>query len=183
MTGSPRLIADIARLWSITSTIILHEPLEVPRLPQNRHQLPFQGFPKRTKTGNETMYTLEFQLSYVPKHLHHPVISVALGKRSNKHLQRLQLLTTLSYIPRCGEEPVPATLRLLFAGFNNSQHQDAKHACADVAEEADPSLLFQQAGSAEERRTVVTVALRAKVARALGVTVEVDAEKMFAECT
>jgi hypothetical protein len=111
------------------------------------------------------MYTLEFQLSHVPKHLHHPVISVALGMCSNKHPQRLQPLTTLSYIPRCGEEPVPATLWPLFA------------------EEADHSLLFRRAGSAEERRTVVTVALRAKVARALGVTVEVDAEKTLAECT
>jgi aryl carrier-like protein len=81
-----------------------------------------------------------------------------------------------------GEEPVPATLRPLFAGFNNSRHQDATRARADVAEETDPSLLFQQAGSAEERRAVMTVALRAKVARALGVTVEdVDAEKTLAD--
>jgi acyl carrier protein len=77
-----------------------------------------------------------------------------------------------------GEEPVPATLRPLFAGFNNSRHQDAGRAQTDITEEADPSLLFQQAGSAEERSAVVTVALGAKVARALGVTADnVDPEK------
>ncbi|KAH8595154.1 hypothetical protein B0O99DRAFT_512401, partial [Bisporella sp. PMI_857] len=45
---------------------------------------PFQGFLKRTKIRNETTYNLEFQLSHVPEHLHLPVLSVALGIRSNK---------------------------------------------------------------------------------------------------
>jgi hypothetical protein len=45
---------------------------------------PFQGFLKRTKIGNETTYNLEFQLSHIPEHLHLPVLSEALGMRSNK---------------------------------------------------------------------------------------------------
>jgi hypothetical protein len=45
---------------------------------------PFQGFLKRTRIGNETTYNLEFQLSHVPEHLHLPVLSEALGMRSNK---------------------------------------------------------------------------------------------------
>jgi hypothetical protein len=47
---------------------------------------PFQGFLKRTKIGNETTYNLEFQLSYAPEHLHLPVLSEALGIRSNKEM-------------------------------------------------------------------------------------------------
>ena len=45
---------------------------------------PFQGFLKRTKIGNETTYNLEFQLLHIPEHLHLPVLSDALGMRSNK---------------------------------------------------------------------------------------------------
>lgn len=45
---------------------------------------PFQGFLKRTKIGNETTYNLEFQLLYIPEHL--PVLSEALGMRSNKEM-------------------------------------------------------------------------------------------------
>ncbi|CZR65235.1 uncharacterized protein PAC_15135 [Phialocephala subalpina] len=45
---------------------------------------PFQGFLKRTRIGNETTYNLEFQLPHVPEHLHLPVLSEALGMRSNK---------------------------------------------------------------------------------------------------
>ena len=44
----------------------------------------FQGFLKRTRIRNETTYNLEFQLSHVPKHLHLPVLSEALGMHSNK---------------------------------------------------------------------------------------------------
>ena len=82
-----------------------------------------------------------------------------------------------------GEEPVPATLRPLYAGFlNNSRHQDDGCARANAAHETDPSRLFKQACSAEERRAIVTLALRTKVARALGVTVDdVDAEKTLPE--
>jgi aryl carrier-like protein len=108
----------------------------------------------------------------------------ALPPLDETHSQLLIGARTAGDYTARGEEPVPATLRPLFAGFNinNSRHQDARRARADVAEGADPSLLFQQAGSAEERRAVVTVALRAKVARALGVTVEdVDAEKTLAD--
>jgi hypothetical protein len=47
---------------------------------------PFQGFLKRTKIGNETTYNLEFQLSHIPEHLHLPVLSEALGMRSNKEM-------------------------------------------------------------------------------------------------
>jgi aryl carrier-like protein len=110
----------------------------------------------------------------------------ALPPLDETHSQLLIGARTAGDYTARGEEPVPATLRPLFAGFNNNSrhHQDTtrRAARADVAEEADPSLLFQQAGSAEERRAVVTVALRAKVARALGVTVEdVDAEKTLAD--
>lgn len=81
-----------------------------------------------------------------------------------------------------GEEPMPATLRPLFAGFNNTRDPDASLGRADVSQDTDPSLLFQQAGSAEERQVVVTAALRGKVARALGVAVEdVDGEKTLAD--
>lgn len=45
---------------------------------------PFQGFLKRIKIGNETMYNLEFQLLHVPEHFHLPVLSEALGICSNK---------------------------------------------------------------------------------------------------
>jgi hypothetical protein len=41
---------------------------------------PFQGFLKRTKIRNTTIYNLEFQLPYVQAHLH----SEALGMRSDK---------------------------------------------------------------------------------------------------
>ncbi|KAE9379424.1 hypothetical protein N431DRAFT_553644 [Stipitochalara longipes BDJ] len=106
----------------------------------------------------------------------------ALPPLDETHSQLLIGARTAGDYTACGEEPVPATLRPLFAGFNNSRHQDARRARADLAEEANPSLLFQQADSAEERHAVVTVALRAKVARALGVTVEdVDAEKTLAD--
>ena len=47
---------------------------------------PFQGFLKRTRIGNETMYNLEFQLLHIPEHLHLPVLSEALGMRSNKEM-------------------------------------------------------------------------------------------------
>lgn len=89
--------------------------------------------------------------------------------------------TAQDYIAR-GEEPMPATLRPLFRGFNNSrsQHTDRKH--ANASEEADASLLFHQAGNSEGRQAVVTMALRVKVARALGVAVEdVDAQKTLAD--
>ncbi|KAJ8063269.1 hypothetical protein OCU04_008500 [Sclerotinia nivalis] len=39
----------------------------------------FQGFLKRTIIGNNTTYTLEFQLQYVPEHFHLLVIAEALG--------------------------------------------------------------------------------------------------------
>ncbi|APA10719.1 hypothetical protein sscle_06g054890 [Sclerotinia sclerotiorum 1980 UF-70] len=42
-------------------------------------ECPFQGFLKRTIIGNDTTYTLEFQLQHVPGHLHLPVIAEALG--------------------------------------------------------------------------------------------------------
>jgi hypothetical protein len=45
---------------------------------------PFYGFLKCTKIGNETTYNLEFQLSHVPERLLLPVLSEALGMRSNK---------------------------------------------------------------------------------------------------
>jgi hypothetical protein len=41
---------------------------------------PFQGFLKRTKIGNKTIYNLEFQLPHIQEHLH----SEALGMRSAK---------------------------------------------------------------------------------------------------
>lgn len=41
-------------------------------------------FLKRIKIGNETTYNLEFQLSHIPEHLYLPVLSEALGMRSNK---------------------------------------------------------------------------------------------------
>ena len=89
--------------------------------------------------------------------------------------------TAADYTAR-GEDPVPATLRPLFAGFNNARRGDAARARADPAQEADPALLFQQAVGAEERQAVVTAALRAKVARALGIAVEdVDVEKTLAD--
>ncbi|KAE8150558.1 hypothetical protein BDV25DRAFT_172048 [Aspergillus avenaceus] len=85
--------------------------------------------------------------------------------------------TAGDYIAR-GEEPMAATLRPFFAGFNTSRDQGPRHTHTDIEQEADPTLLFQQATSAEERRAVVTVALRGKVARALGVALEeVDAER------
>lgn len=98
---------------------------------------------------------------------------------------RAQLLvgarTAGDYAAR-GEEPVPATLRPLFAGFNGSRDRDAGTGRADAAQVADHSLLFQQAGGAEERRAVVTAALRVKVARALGVSSEdVDEGKTLAD--
>jgi Myb-like DNA-binding domain len=47
---------------------------------------PFQGFLKSIKIGNETTYNLEFQLLHIPEHLHlHlPILSEALGMRSDK---------------------------------------------------------------------------------------------------
>jgi hypothetical protein len=41
---------------------------------------PFQGFLKRTKIGNKTIYNLEFQLPHISEHLH----SEASGIRSDK---------------------------------------------------------------------------------------------------
>lgn len=82
-----------------------------------------------------------------------------------------------------GEEPLPATLRPLFAGFiNGSRGAGARAGRAEASQETDHSLLFRQAGSAEERQAVVTAALRGKVARALGVSVEdVDGQKTLAD--
>jgi hypothetical protein len=45
---------------------------------------PFQGFLKRTKIGDKTIYDLEFQLPHVPEQLHLPILSKALGMRSDK---------------------------------------------------------------------------------------------------
>lgn len=45
---------------------------------------PCQGFLKRTKIGNKTIYNLEFQLSHIPKHLRLPILSEALGMHLNK---------------------------------------------------------------------------------------------------
>lgn len=82
-----------------------------------------------------------------------------------------------------GEEPIPATLRPLFAGFNSPRDRDAgSGGRADASPDADPALLFRQAGDTGERRAVVTDALRARVARALGVAVEdVDGGKTLAD--
>lgn len=83
-----------------------------------------------------------------------------------------------------GEEPLPATLRPLFAGFDGSRGAGGAGAgrAEAAAQETDHSLLFRQAGSAGERQAVVTAALRAKVARALGVSVEdVDGQKTLAD--
>jgi hypothetical protein len=44
----------------------------------------YQGFLKRTRIGNKTTYNLEFQLPHIPEHLHLPILSEALGMRSNK---------------------------------------------------------------------------------------------------
>lgn len=106
----------------------------------------------------------------------------ALPPLDETHSQLLIGARTAGDYTSRGEEPVQATLRPLFAGFNNSRQQDAdaKRARAEKAE--DHALLFQQASNAEERHAVVTLALRAKVGRALGVTVEdVDAEKTLAD--
>lgn len=106
----------------------------------------------------------------------------ALPPLDETHSQLLIGARTAGDYAARGEEPLPATLRALFAGFNNSRDQDASPGRADVAQDADPSLLFRQAGDAEERQAVVTAALRAKVARALGVTVEdVEGEKTLAD--
>ncbi|APA13347.1 predicted protein [Sclerotinia sclerotiorum 1980 UF-70] len=40
---------------------------------------PFQGFLKRTKIRNDTIYNLEFRLQDVPEHLHLPILSEAFG--------------------------------------------------------------------------------------------------------
>lgn len=78
-----------------------------------------------------------------------------------------------------GEEPVPATLRPLFAGFNNARDNEVR---GRVDDEADHAMLFLQAEGAEARQAVVVEALRAKVARALGVTAEdVEAGKTLAD--
>ncbi|KAL3473816.1 hypothetical protein BJX99DRAFT_260932 [Aspergillus californicus] len=88
--------------------------------------------------------------------------------------------TAEDYIAR-GEEPVPVMSRPLFAGFNGLRQQDAR-ATRLEASEASPAMLFQQTGSIRERVNIVTGALRAKVARSLGVGVEdVDAEKMLSD--
>lgn len=89
--------------------------------------------------------------------------------------------TAADYTAR-GEEPLPATLSPLFAGFNNARRHENNGRGNAESKGADPSLLFQQAGSAEERHAVVTTALRAKVSLALGVTVkDVDAAKTLAD--
>lgn len=45
---------------------------------------PFQGFLKRTKIGNETMYNLEFTLPRILDHVHLPIPSEALSNGSNE---------------------------------------------------------------------------------------------------
>lgn len=83
-----------------------------------------------------------------------------------------------------GEEPVPATLRPLFAGFNNVRDNGDGGGGGGrrVDDEADHAVLFLQAEGAEARQAVVVEALRAKVARALGVTAEdVEAGKTLAD--
>ena len=69
---------------------------------------PFQGFFKRTRIGNETAYNLVFQLSYVPEHLHLPVLSEALGMRSDKEAST-EVGTPYSAVAH--SEVRPATLR------------------------------------------------------------------------
>ena len=49
---------------------------------------PFQGFLKRTKIGDKTIYNLEFQLLHVPEQLQVSILSKALGMRSDR--RRLQ---------------------------------------------------------------------------------------------
>lgn len=69
-----------------------------------------------------------------------------------------------------------------FAGFNSLRDQDAGPGRADASQDVDPALLFRQADGVVERQVIVTDALRAKVARALGVAVEdVDGGKTLAD--
>jgi hypothetical protein len=66
-----------------------HHPLRISRSPSvtvesvlfaEFQEWPFQGFLKRTKIGNTTIYNLEFQLPHIQKHLY----SEALNMRSDK---------------------------------------------------------------------------------------------------
>jgi aryl carrier-like protein len=99
----------------------------------------------------------------------------ALPPLDETHSQLLIGARTAGDYTARGEEPVPATLRPLFAGFNNNNNNNSRH-------NQDTTRRAARADVAEERRAAVTVALRAKVARALGITVEdVDAEKTLAD--
>ena len=69
---------------------------------------PFQGLLKRTRVGKETVYNLEFQLPHIPEHLHLPILSEALGIRSDKETSA-EIRTSHSAVAH--SEVRPATLR------------------------------------------------------------------------
>ncbi|KAI1464024.1 uncharacterized protein F4812DRAFT_453148 [Daldinia caldariorum] len=88
---------------------------------------------------------------------------------------------------RAQGEEIPAFLtRPLVAGFeglyiprgSNGRHAAAAVATSRPSTDLDPSMLFKQASSSQERSAVVVSALKNKLARALGVEIEeVDARK------
>ncbi|APA11291.1 hypothetical protein sscle_07g060610 [Sclerotinia sclerotiorum 1980 UF-70] len=75
--GHSPAISDSNHCYSLSSPV---SPIcAEPAITTEYREWPFQGFLKRTIIGNDTTYTLEFQLQHVPEHLHLPVIAEALG--------------------------------------------------------------------------------------------------------
>ncbi|APA15664.1 predicted protein [Sclerotinia sclerotiorum 1980 UF-70] len=74
--GHSRTTSDGNHCYSPSSPI--NPTYAEPATTTEYREWPFQGFLKRTIIGNDTIYTLEFQLQHVPEHLHLPVIAEAL---------------------------------------------------------------------------------------------------------
>ncbi|CAD6445534.1 dae50dc7-2c16-4c37-8a7b-ae80d7e5f4a2 [Sclerotinia trifoliorum] len=99
-----------------------------------------------------------------------------------KDSQVLIGVITQTHVHARGEAPIDVLKRPLFAGFSAPQVFDANKHKSTVSTQEDPAVLFRQAATPQDRSVVVVSALKAKLARALDVSVDdVDSHRNLSD--
>ncbi|KAF7951475.1 hypothetical protein EAE96_006784 [Botrytis aclada] len=101
---------------------------------------------------------------------------------STQDSQVLISVITQAHVYARGEAPIDVLRRPLFAGFNAPQLYDVNKHKSTVSTQEDPGVLFRQAATPQDCSMVVVSALKAKLARALDVSVDdVDSHRNLSD--
>ncbi|THV54000.1 hypothetical protein BGAL_0037g00440 [Botrytis galanthina] len=101
---------------------------------------------------------------------------------STQDSQVLIGVITQAHVHARGEAPIDVLKRPLFAGFSAPQLYDVAKHKSTVSTQEDPAVLFRQAATPQDRSVVVVSALKAKLARALDVSVDdVDSHRNLSD--